>query len=191
MVYQQLTTFLEENPRVAKPIVAKIVDTARAREAARKARDLACRKGALSDFSLPGNARRLPGARPSKCEPSSSRATRRRHGQQGRSREFQAILVDPRQDPERGARPRRPNARERRDPGDHRRLGTGIGEDFSAEKARYHRVITPTPTSTASHPHAAADVLLPPDARSDRARLPLRRHSRRSSAPSGARRAAT
>ena len=56
-VYQDLGAFLEENPRVAKPLVTKVLDAARARDAARKARDLARRKGALADFSLPGPLR--------------------------------------------------------------------------------------------------------------------------------------
>ena len=54
LVYEKLTMFLEENPKEAKNIIEKVVDAARAREAARKARDLVRRKGALSDNALPG-----------------------------------------------------------------------------------------------------------------------------------------
>ena len=53
-VYETLSRFFEENPRDARAIIEKIVDTARAREAARKAKELVRRKGALFDFSLPG-----------------------------------------------------------------------------------------------------------------------------------------
>ncbi|MGE4553964.1 MAG: toprim domain-containing protein, partial [Desulfovibrionaceae bacterium] len=54
VVYKGLSQFFEENPKSAKDILEKVVDAARAREAARKARDLVRRKGALSDNSLPG-----------------------------------------------------------------------------------------------------------------------------------------
>jgi len=54
LVYEKLNSFLEENPKEAKAIIEKVVDAARAREAARKARDLVRRKGALSDNALPG-----------------------------------------------------------------------------------------------------------------------------------------
>ena len=54
LVNEGLSTFFEENPNVIKSILAKVIDAARAREAARKARELARRKGVLSDHSLPG-----------------------------------------------------------------------------------------------------------------------------------------
>jgi len=54
IIYEKLNTFFEENPKEARFIIEKVVDAARAREAARKARDLVRRKGALSDNSLPG-----------------------------------------------------------------------------------------------------------------------------------------
>jgi len=54
VIYDKLNVFFEENPKEARFIIEKVVDAARAREAARKARDLVRRKGALSDNSLPG-----------------------------------------------------------------------------------------------------------------------------------------
>ena len=54
LVYEHLLTYLGENPQIARPILSKLLDAAKAREAARRARDLVRKKGALGDMTLPG-----------------------------------------------------------------------------------------------------------------------------------------
>ena len=94
IVADKLPQWFEEHPAEARKIVAKVVEAAAAREAARKARDLTRRKGALDVANPAGQARRLPGARPGQeRDSSSSRATApAARPSRAATGEFQAIL---------------------------------------------------------------------------------------------------
>ena len=142
MVNDSLSTFLEENPSVAKAILEKCISASRAREAARKARELVRRKSALESTTLPGKLADCSSKNPEECEVYIVEGdSAGGSAKQGRDRKFQAIL------PLWGKMLNVEKARADKIYGNDKlnpvilAVGAGIGPEFDITKIRYGKVI--------------------------------------------------
>jgi len=145
IVGEELQAFLEQNPRIGNAIIEKVINAYRAREAARKAKELVRRKSALEVTSLPGKLADCQDENPSRCElfivegESAGGSAK-----QARDRKFQAVL------PLKGKIINVEKARLTKVlSNDEIRtmitaIGGGVGEDFDVNKIRYHKIIIMT-----------------------------------------------